>query len=72
MLAIAMNTTPYTYLGASSRSISHPKPRSTSPLSVVALTSLSPRMLPLLLSATRRHDGPGRPKGGAHHWSGVE
>lgn len=68
-LAIAMNTTPYTYLGNTPLHLA-PEASLSVPLSLAALTSLSPRVVPALLAATRRPTGL-RSGHGAHHWRDV-
>jgi diacylglycerol kinase family enzyme len=68
-LAIAMNTTPYTYLGHTPLHFA-PEASLQAPLSVVVLTSLSPRVVPTLVAAVRRDSGLSQ-RAGAHHWSGV-
>lgn len=67
--AVAMNTTPYTFLGTTPIHLA-PEASLTAPLSLAVLTSLSLRMLPMLLAATRSDRGlPNRR--GSHHWSEV-
>jgi diacylglycerol kinase family enzyme len=69
-LAIAMNCTPYTYLGTSALHLA-PEAGLDRPLSVVVLTSLSPRMIPILLRSLRNPDGlPDR--GATRHWRNIE
>lgn len=68
-LAVAMNTTPYTFLGNKALHLA-PEASLSRPLSLVALTSLSPRMVPVLVAATRRSTGL-RSSGHAHHWMDV-
>jgi len=69
-LAIAMNTTPYTYLGANALHLA-PEAGLDQPLAIATLTSLSPRMVPILVAATKRARG--LPTvAGAHHWSDVD
>lgn len=69
-LAIAMNTTPYTYLGTSPLHLA-PEASLSTPLSVVTLSSLSPRVVPHLIAATRRRDGLAE-RAGCRHWRDVE
>ncbi|MEL7158541.1 MAG: diacylglycerol kinase family protein [Actinomycetota bacterium] len=69
LAAVAMNTTPYTYLGTTPLHLA-PEASLTSPLSLAVLTSLSPRMIPTLIAATRSERGLADRRG-AHHWSGV-
>ncbi len=70
LLAVAMNCSPYTYLGGSPLHLT-PEAGLDRPLSVAVLTSLSPRMVPILLGALRRPDGlPDRDT--TRHWHDVE
>ncbi|MEM9132560.1 MAG: diacylglycerol kinase family protein [Actinomycetota bacterium] len=69
LLTIALNTTPYTYLGATPLHLA-PEASLSSPLSMAVLTSLSPRMVPILIAATRRATGLADRRG-AHHWADV-
>lgn len=68
-LAIALNCSPYTSLGHKPLRLA-PEASLDTPLSLVALTSLAPTVVPLLLAATRRATGL-RHGGPAHHWSRV-
>lgn len=69
-LAVALNSSPYTYLGNKAIDLA-PEASLSSPLSLVALTSLSPRMVPILIAALRRPEGL-RDRGSARHWSDVQ
>lgn len=69
-LAIAMNCSPYTYLGTSPLHIA-PEASLDRPLSIVALTSLSPRLVPVILRALNRPDGL-RDGKTTRHWRDVE
>ena len=69
-LAIAMNCSPYTYLGTTPLHLA-PEAGLDRPLSVAVLTSLSPKLVPILLRAIRRPDGlPDRRS--TRHWRDVE
>jgi diacylglycerol kinase family enzyme len=69
-LAIAMNCSPYTYLGLSPLHLA-PEAGLDRPLSVAALTSLSPRVIPILLRSIRHPDGlPDR--GPTTHWRDID
>ncbi|MEM8924967.1 MAG: diacylglycerol kinase family protein [Actinomycetota bacterium] len=70
LMAVALNTTPYTYLGTQPLHLA-PEASLSAPLSMVVLTSLSPRMVPLLVTATRNQRGLAN-KAGAHHLVDVE
>ncbi len=69
-LAIAMNTTPYTYLGTKPLHLA-PEAGLDTPLSMATLTSLSPWVLPNLLYSVRRPAGLAS-RSGATHWADVE
>jgi diacylglycerol kinase family enzyme len=67
---VAMNTRPYSYLGTQPLDLA-PEAALDVPLSLLALTSLSPRVLPTVIRAVRRPGGlPDR--GPARHWPGVQ
>jgi diacylglycerol kinase family enzyme len=67
---VALNTRPYTYLGTKPIDLA-PEARLDTPLSILALSSLSPKMIPVVARALRRPGGlPDR--GSAHHWTGVQ
>lgn len=69
-MMVALNTSPYTYLGHQAM---NPAPEAglEVPLSILALTSLSLRVAPVVARALRRPGGlPDR--GAAHHWVGVQ
>jgi diacylglycerol kinase family enzyme len=67
---VALNTRPYTYLGTQALDLA-PEAALDTPLSLLGLTSLSPWVVPILLSALRRDGGlPNR--GPARHWPGVQ
>lgn len=66
---VAMNTRPYTYLGTKPLDLA-PEAGLDAPLTLLALTSLSPRVLPALAQGLSRPGGlPSR--GAARHWAGV-
>jgi diacylglycerol kinase family enzyme len=68
--AIALNCDPYTFLGSQPLSLA-PEASLATPLSVVVLSTLSPRLLPGLgLALWRRRGLPDRRS--TRHWSGVE
>lgn len=69
-LAVAMNCSPYTFLGHQALAMA-PEAALDRPLSVLALTSLSPRMVPILVRAARSPSGlPNR--GASRHWTDVD
>jgi diacylglycerol kinase family enzyme len=69
MAAVALNTAPYTYLGSHPLDLA-PEASLSRPLTVLALTSLSPTMLPALL---RTAFGPGGlpDRSRTRHWPDV-
>lgn len=68
-LVIAMNSSPYTFLGSQPLHLA-PEAALDRPLSVAILTSLSPRVVPVLLRSIRRPTGlPDR--GSTRHWTDV-
>jgi diacylglycerol kinase family enzyme len=69
-MMVALNTSPYTYLGHQPM---NPAPEAglEVPLSILALTSLSPRMAPVVVRALRRPGGLAD-RGAAHHWTGIQ
>ncbi len=69
LLAIALNTSPYTYLGTRALHLA-PEASLAAPLSLAVLTSLSPAMVPRLVASTRRADGLASGRR-SHHWSGI-
>ncbi len=69
-LAVAMNCTPYTFLGSQPLHLA-PEAALDRALSVAALTSLAPRMVPILVRALRRPDGLGN-RGSTRHWADVD
>lgn len=69
-LAVALNTTPYTFLGNTPLHLA-PEASLSRPLSLAILTSLSPRLVPTLVGAIRRPTG--LPNGKhSRHWPDVE
>jgi diacylglycerol kinase family enzyme len=66
---VAMNTTPYTFLGTQALHLA-PEAGLDRPLSVAALTTLWPRVLPNLIRSLRRPTGLAS-RSGAIHWSDV-
>jgi diacylglycerol kinase family enzyme len=69
LAAVALNTAPYTYLGHRPLDLA-PEASLTRPLSVVALTSLGPSMVPILLRAAFGSGGlPDRNR--TRHWADV-
>lgn len=69
-LAVALNCDPYTYLGNQPLVVA-PEATLDRPLSVAALSSLSPRVLPGLLRSLRRGTGL-TSRGAITHWTDVE
>jgi diacylglycerol kinase family enzyme len=68
--AVAFNCDPYTYLGSQPLSLA-PEAGLDTPLSVVILDSLSPRLLPALMMSLWRSEG-ASDRGLLRHWAGVE
>jgi diacylglycerol kinase family enzyme len=69
-LAIVLNCNPYTYLGSQPLDLA-PEATLHTPLSLVALDSLSPfRLVPAAVRAIRSPSGLGRSRG-VVHWAGV-
>lgn len=67
--AVAMNTTPYTFLGTKALHLT-PEAGLDVPLSMAVLTTLWPRVLPNLLRSLRRPTGLAS-RSGAIHWDDV-
>ncbi len=68
--AVALNCSPYTYLGNQRLDLA-PEASLSEPLSILAMTSLAPHMVPILLRATRRRGGVAN-RGSTRHWPGVQ